>query len=110
MSKTLKFVPEMAEMIKQGTNRTTFRLFDDKDLSAGDELIFSTRIGEKITEFGKGIITSAFVKTLKNLTSDDFIGYESVESVIDQYKRFYGDKVNEDSEAKIIKFKVIEFF
>ncbi len=38
--KTLKFAPELCEQIITGTKTSTWRLFDDKDLTVGDELQF----------------------------------------------------------------------
>jgi len=33
--KTVKFSPELAQLIMEGKKATTWRLFDDKDLRAG---------------------------------------------------------------------------
>jgi len=34
--KTVKFRPDLAQLIMDGKKTTTWRLFDDKDLQAGD--------------------------------------------------------------------------
>ena len=38
--KTLKFTPELCGQILTGTKTSTWRLFDDKNLTVGDELTF----------------------------------------------------------------------
>ena len=110
--KTIKFTPELTELIKKGKKTTTFRLFDDKNLTIGDTVILATRDKEKITEFGKGKIVNIRVKTLNSLDEDDYIGHEKVHktNLLDYYKSFYGEKVEIDTEVKVIRFKVIEIF
>ena len=38
--KTLKFKKVLSELILKGEKNTTWRLFDDKDLVAGDDITF----------------------------------------------------------------------
>ncbi len=103
--KSLKFKPHLVEKILSGEKTSTWRLFDDKDLRIGDELIFINQ--ETGKEFGKAKITNLKVKTLGTLTDDDWKGHErytSKEEMYKHYRGYYGDKVNEDSELKIIDF------
>ncbi len=106
--KTLKFTPQLSQDIIDGKKTSTFRLFDDKDLKEEDEVVFINK--ETMQEFGKGKITSVKLKTLGTLEENDFDGhrkYESKESMYEEFKKFYGEKVNEDTEVKIIKFAII---
>lgn len=103
--KTLKFTPQLVDKILSGEKTSTWRLFDDKDLTVGDKLIFINK--ETLKEFGEAVITSLKIKTLITLTDDDWIGHEkfsSEEEMYESYKKYYGDKVNKDSEVKILTF------
>lgn len=95
-------------MIVSGEKTSTWRLFDDKDLQVGDNLTFTvTETGEV---FGTAKIESVKFRTLGTLKEEDWIGHErfnSEKEMYDAYKEFYGDKVNADSELKIITFKFI---
>ncbi len=104
--KSLKFMPSLAQMILQGEKTITWRLFDDKDLKVGDELTFINKA--TLEPFGTAVITSLHTKTLGTLTDEDWVGHEkfpSNEAMYANYRNFYGDKVNEDTEVKIIAFE-----
>lgn len=103
--KTLKFKTHLCDKILDGSKTSTWRLFDDKDLQIGDELEFINKdTGET---FGTATITSLYVKTLGTLEDKDWEGHErflSDEEMYETYRSYYGDKVNEDSEVKILSF------
>ena len=68
-------------------------------------MIFINKITGK--QFGKAIITSLRIKTLGTLIDDDWIGHEkfaSEEEMYAAYRKYYGDKVNNNSKVKIISF------
>lgn len=95
----------MVQKILSGNKTSTWRLFDDKNLQEGDELIFINK--ETGEQFGTAKITSLTTRTLGTLTEDDWIGHErfsSNEEMFATYKKYYGDKVCEDSEVKILTF------
>ena len=103
--KTLKFAPHLVEKILSGEKTATWRLFDDKDLQKGDELIFINK--ETEVQFGTATITSLKTRTLGSLTDDDWMGHEkysSDEEMYASYREYYGDKVDENSEVKILTF------
>ena len=103
--KTLKFAPELCTQIVAGTKTSTWRLFDDKDLTVGDELIFVNKA--TLESFGTGEITHLYVKTLGTLKESDWIGHErfaSDEVMYATYRRYYGDTVSQYTEVKIIHF------
>ena len=107
--KTLKFVPHLVTQILSGEKTSTWRLFDDKDLQQGDELLFVNKeTGEK---FGTAVITSLHSKTLGTLTDEDWKGHErfaSEEEMYATYRKYYGDQVNESSEVKILPFEFVQ--
>jgi len=106
--KTLKFENKLAELILSGKKDSTWRLFDDKNLSVNDDLIlFNSDILE---EFAKAKIISINEKKLKDINEVDYDGHEKFENndeMIKTYQRYYGDKVTGNSFVKIIKFKLI---
>lgn len=103
--KTLKFRPHLMDQILAGTKTSTWRLFDDKDLTLGDAITLINK--ETCNPFGTGNITSLYIKTLGTLTEEDWLGHErfaSNEEMYATYRTYYGDQVNEESEVKIIGF------
>ena len=103
--KTLKFTPDLCVLILAGTKTSTWRLFDDKNLQVGDELLF---INSKTLEsFGTAVITKLGIKTLATLTEADWEGHErfaSEEIMYQTYRGFYGDKVSPETEVKLLQF------
>ncbi|MAZ56893.1 hypothetical protein CL653_03815, partial [bacterium] len=103
--KTLKFKTHLCDKILDGSKTSTWRLFDDKDLQVGDELKFINKdTGET---FGTATIISLYTKTLGTLEDKDWEGHEqfaSDEEMYETYRSYYGDEVDEDSEAKILSF------
>jgi hypothetical protein len=110
MLKVVKFTPALTELIKQGKKVTTFRLFDDKDLSVGDEIELATRDGEVVTVFGRAIITEVILRSIETLQPEDYTGHEPIKDPLADYRNYYGDKVQLDTEVKIVRFKVEELF
>ncbi|MFA6094419.1 MAG: ASCH domain-containing protein [Candidatus Paceibacterota bacterium] len=106
--KTLKFRPELASLILLGEKTSTWRLFDDKNLTLGDEIILINKsTGE---EFGKAVIIELREKKLGEIIDTDFYGhekFESVEKMYEAYRKYYGDKVTPESIVKIIKFRLV---
>ncbi len=105
--KTLKFTSDLVPRILSGEKTSTWRLFDDKGLQIGDQLVFIEK--ETGKEFGMAIITSLKVKKLGTLTDEDWIGHEKFPSedvMYETYRKYYGDRVNPDSEVKILTFKL----
>lgn len=103
--KTLKFTPPLCEQILAGNKTSTWRLFDDKDLQAGDVVQMLNK--ETSTPFGTAILDTVFLRTLGTLTDSDWGGHErynSDEEMYMTYRSYYGDKVGPDSEVKIISF------
>jgi hypothetical protein len=103
--KSLKFAPHLVEKILSGEKTSTWRLFDDKNLQEGDNLIFLNK--ETGEEFGTAIIIQSSTKTLGALEESDWIGHEkfkSTEEMYSTYRQYYGDKVSPATEVKLISF------
>lgn len=106
--KTLKFIPHLVPLVISGEKTSTWRLFDDKDLQNGDNLLLINK--ETGEEFAKATITKIKEKKLKDLEGSDFEGHEKFESeekMYQAYRSYYGDKVTPDTIIKMVDFILI---
>lgn len=106
--KTLKFKDHLIPAILDGSKVTTWRLFDDKNLQAGDKLTFvSVESGKS---FAKADIVKVKQKRLEQIRKSDLEKgreiYSSSEDMIESFRSHYGDVVNLDTTVKIIEFKL----
>jgi|SRR3989344_6595679 len=106
--KTLKFRSNLIKPILEGVKTSTWRLFDDKNLSKEDKISlidWKTKI-----EFKKAIITEVIERSFDELTPEDLKGHEKYNSKEDMYKgyeEYYNKPVNENTKVKIIRFKLL---
>lgn len=103
--KSLKFKSHLADMILSGEKFVTWRLFDDKDLVVGDELVFINK--DTGQDFGTAKIVEIKEKEIKDINDDYFVGhekFESYEEMFQTYVKYYGDKVTPQTIVKMIKF------
>lgn len=106
--KIVKFRKFLSELILNGEKTTTWRLFDDKNISVGDELILMVK--ETLEEFAKAKVLSVHEKPLGNLTDEDWEGHEkfsSDEEMYATYKIYYNQDVDENTLVKIIRFELV---
>ncbi len=107
--KTLKFRAFKARGVLDGTKTSTMRLFDDKDIQAGDDLELINYDTWQV--FAQAKVKEVVEKKLKDLDEADFDGHEkfaSQEEMYETYKKYYGDKVNPDTLVKIMRFELVE--
>lgn len=107
--KVVKFRDYLVPLILSGEKNSTWRLFDDKDLSEGDKI--ELREFGKEQSFATAIITKVIEKPLGALTEADKRGHETFKSAEDMYRTFssyYKTEVDADTKVKIIWFKVQE--
>ncbi|OGC38420.1 hypothetical protein A3K42_00245 [candidate division WWE3 bacterium RBG_13_37_7] len=106
--KKLKFAQNLVPLVLDGSKTTTWRLFDDKNLSLGDRLEFiNAETGEK---FAQAEIVNMREKVLGDITEKDFTGhemYKSKKEMLSTYEGYYGNAVDWDTVVKIIKFKLL---
>ena len=108
--KTLKFTDSLSKLILNNEKNTTWRLFDDKNLTVGDIIKFINKNTQK--EFATTKIISIKETTFSNLTKKDWEGHEKFDSekeMYDTYSRYYKQKVTKDTPVKVIKFEIISF-
>ncbi len=107
--KTLKFVTELIPLVLSGEKTSTWRIFDDKDLSLGDELIFINKATKE--EFAKARILTIREKKLGEIDEADFDEgherFESSEKMLESYRSYYGDAVTMETPIKIIGFELL---
>jgi len=108
MIKTLKFTSSLVPLVLNGSKTSTWRLFDDKNLSKNDQLILINK--QTLQEFAKAKIMEVKELPLKDLTSEDKKGHESFSSdqeMYDTYTKYYQKKVDGNTLIKIVRFKLI---
>lgn len=104
--KIVKFRQHFIPNILSGAKNTTWRLFDDKALSIGDEIElvdFETK-----SKFGTAKIVNMIEKNIEELSRDELTGhgYESLDKMIASHKVYYGDRVDGKTRVKIIEFEL----
>ena len=67
--KILKFRPALAKLILDGKKTATWRLFDDKNLQAGDDVALMNWETREV--FGHAVIQKVVEKPIKDLNDDD---------------------------------------
>lgn len=105
--KTMKFREFKAKMIMDGDKTSSLRLYDDKDLRAGDDL--ELIVWETGKVFAKAKITEIIEKPLGEIGEDDLAGhekYESKEAMIENQQKYY-ENVGPETPAKIVRFRLL---
>lgn len=109
--KTLKLEHNLAQQVLNGEKNTTFRMFDDKDLSVNDEVEIIDKVDSGNPETWKVIgiaqIDEVNQKRLGSVKGSDFDGhgkYKSQDELLASFRKYYGDRVNTDTPVKIIRF------
>jgi ribonuclease HI len=109
--KALKLDHELAQQVVSGKKTSTWRLFDDKDLSVNDEVRFIDKVDPARPEtwqtVGTGRINAVIQKRLRDIEDVDYDGHErfsSLDEMVKTYQKYYGSDVNLDTPVKIIRF------
>lgn len=103
--KVVKFRDYLVPLILNGTKNSTCRLFDDKNLSVGDEI--ELKEFNKNDSFAKAKILRVVEKQLSQLTDDDKAGHEqhsSSEEMYETFSGYYNTSVGPETIVKIIWF------
>jgi hypothetical protein len=108
VNKTLKFIAPLATMILEGKKTSTWRMFDEKNLSVGDTVDFVS--SDTMNKFATAQLTEIKVKRLGELQGEDYKGHEefkSKEEMYATYRKYYGGQVGPETEVKIVRFKLV---
>jgi 8-oxo-dGTP diphosphatase len=108
MHKTIKFSSDLVPLVLSGEKVSTWRLWDDKDLSVGDICdMIDKGTGKR---FAVGKLTRVFGKPLGELNDEDKEGHEkfiSDKKMYETYSQYYGRPVDKTTSVKIIAFTLI---
>jgi ribonuclease HI len=109
--KILKFDHDLAQLIAQGKKNATWRMYDDKNLSVGDEIRIIDKVDPVSPDSWKVIghakVNEVIEKRLGDVTLDDMKGHElfdSKEQMLAKYRSYYGERVTLDTPVKIVYF------
>jgi ribonuclease HI len=112
--KTLKFDHDFAQQIAAGNKTSTWRLYDDKDLSVNDTIKIIDKVNpDSLSSWeviGQGKVSQIIEKKLGDVTDQDMAGHEpfsSKEEMLDTYRQRYGDRVTLDTPVKIVYFEFL---
>jgi ribonuclease HI len=109
--KKLKLDHNLAQLVLSGKKTSTWRLYDDKDLTVNDQLelvdkVDPTRPATWIV-IGTARINRIIEKRLGAIQPEDYEGHEvhvSPEERLQVYRGYYGDQVNWDTPVKMVYF------
>ncbi len=109
--KSLKIDHDLAQLIRQGKKRSTWRINDDKNLSVDDKVELIDKVDPQKPNtwlaFGLATVNAVVSKRLKDIVDTDFDSHErysSKEEMLSTYKRYYGADVTPYSHVKIVQF------
>jgi ribonuclease HI len=109
--KKLKLDHELAELVVRGEKTSTWRLFDDKDLTVNDVVEMIDKVHPDQPQswqvIGSARINRVIEKQLGDITVEDYDGHEqheSREAMLAAYQSYYGSNVSWDTPVKIIHF------
>lgn len=110
--KTLKFDHELAKLILEGQKTSTWRLYDDKDLSVGDDIKIIDKVKDANADswkvIGQAKVVQVTEKRLGDVTPEDMAGHEAFASKAEMlaiYKGYYGERVSFETPVKIVYFE-----
>lgn len=109
--KSLKLEHSLANDIRSGKKTSTWRLFDDKDLSVDDRIILIDKVDPQHRDtwiaFGEATIDRVVEKHLGEVGKEDYDGhdtYVSPDEMLSSFRRYYGAHVTFKTPVKIIHF------
>ena len=106
--KKIKFSDILINKVLSGEKTTTWRLFDDKNLTARDELLLCDAAGK---DFARSRIITIKEKTLSEITikEKEESGWEEEtnKEITEHYSKLYKKPVDKNTKIKIIKFKLL---
>jgi len=112
--KSLKLDHELADLVRRGEKTSTWRIYDDKDISVNDliSLIDKVEPQDPSTWVTLGIakVNAVIEKRLGDITSTDYAGHETFSSptaMLETYQKYYGPQVARDTPIKMIHFSLL---
>ncbi|MBU1149174.1 ASCH domain-containing protein [Patescibacteria group bacterium] len=106
--KSLKFVDNLPSKILAGQKTSTWRIDDEKNIQAGDQLSLSDLSGN---EFAQAKVIEVKEAAFSDLSEDDKLGHEQYkndEEMYQQFAHYYQKPVGPETKVKIIKFELMK--
>ncbi len=103
-----KFSEDLIDMILEGEKDTTWRIWDDRDVSVDQEISLEDTDGRR---FAEARVRRVKETTFGRLSEEDREGHESFDSEREMYRtyrRYYGIDVGPDTRVKVIKFELLD--
>ena len=108
-NKQLKFDSNLVPLVLSGEKTSTWRLWDDKELSTGDIVDFIDRgTGQHFTTTE---LIKVIEKPIQDLTPEDQAGHEkheSVQEICETFTKYYKQEVTPNTIMKIVWFKIVK--
>ncbi len=112
--KTLKLDHKLAELIRSGQKTSTWRLYDDKDISVNDDIELLDKVDPQDpgtwSSVGTARVDRVVEKRLGDVSDADFEGHEaflSREDMLKTYRFYYGPQVTYETPIKMIHFSLV---
>jgi ribonuclease HI len=112
--KTLKLDHDLAMQVIQGVKTSTWRLYDDKDLSVNDQVLFIDKVKpnnpETWVQIGTGQINTVIQKRLGEIDEEDYDGHDkftTTQHMLETFRSYYGPQVTLDTPVKIVRFSFV---
>ena len=105
--KVLKFQADLVPLVLSGQKTSTWRLFDDKNLTVGDEI--ELREFGVDSSFARAVIERVVEKPFGKLTTDDKKGHEGYTNdrqMYETYTKYYKTPVGPHTTVKIVWFSL----
>ncbi len=106
--KRLHFSPNLIDLIMTGKKTSTWRLWDDKDLTEGEVIEFANSKTRAV--FAKAKLVKVVEKPFDQLSEEEKVGHEKYNDPNEVYEKFsgyYGRKVDQNTPFKVIKFELV---
>lgn len=92
-------------LVLSGEKTTTWRLFDEKNLSAGDELQLVATDSGKV--FANAVVSSVREKKFCELDKRGHETFSSDGQLYETYSAYYARPVEPETRVKIVEFKLV---
>lgn len=109
--KKLKLEHELARQIVLGKKTSTWRLFDDKEISVNDRVLLVDKVNPEDPNswqnIGVATISQVVQRRLGDITESEMSdqeGFTSRDDMLKTYQRYYGPDVDWNTPVKIISF------
>ena len=109
--KKLKLDHRLAQLVLAGQMHSTWRSFDDKDLTVNDQVALIDKVVADQPQtwqvIGTAHVNRVIEKRLGDITEEDYDPghtFESPEAMLQTFKERYGDNVSWDTPVKIVSF------